>query len=170
MDTWLKTSVWQQFGASIDMLDSVIDACPDHMWSAILWKDPDGEHEYAQFWYRVYHTLMWLDLNLSGVPDEEFTPPPPFKRGPPSTTPYTKAQLQAYLKHCRSKCRATLAALTDEQARRMCRYDWGEVNFFELLLYSMRHVQDHTAQLNLALGQQDIAVNDWITVAEDKPA
>ena len=170
MDITLKTSVWQQFGAAIDMLDSAMGACPDQLWATSLWKDPDGEAEYSQFWYRVYHTLYWLDLYLTGS-KEEFTPPDPFTPGMPEN-PYTKDQLQLYLKHCRRKCQATIEALTDEQARQRCKFDWGEVNFFELQLYNMRHVQEHAAHLNMILGQNDISINDWITTADEmtKPA
>jgi hypothetical protein len=32
----------------------------------------------------------------------------------------------------------------------------------------MRHVQEHAAQLNMMLGQQDIPINDWVTKAGDK--
>jgi DinB superfamily len=167
MDPLIKTAVWQQFGASIDMLADAMRACPDELWSAPLWNDPDGQQAYAQFWYRVYHTLSWLDLYLSGSAEEDFTPPAPFKRGVLPETPYTKDQLRAYLEHGRSKCRSTIEALTDERARQRCKYEWMDLSFFELLLYTMRHVQEHGAQLHMFLGQHDIAVNDWVPIAEN---
>ena len=169
MDTNLKTSIWQQFGASIDMLDSAMSTCPDQLWLSSLWKDPDDEPEYSQFWYRVYHTLFWLDLYLSGS-EEDFAPPAPFIRGVLPKKPYTKDELHVYLEHGRRKCQATIETLTDEKARQLCKFDWGEVGFLELLLYNMRHVQEHAAQLNMWLGQKDISVNDWITKAENKAA
>jgi len=169
MDTTLKSSIWQQFGAAVDMLDSAMSACPDQLWDSSLWKDPDGESEYSQFWYRVYHTLYWLDLYLSGSA-EDFTPPAPFTPGVLPENPYTKDELHIYLEHCRRKCQATIEALTDEKAHQRCKFDWGEVSFFELLLYNMRHVQEHAAQLNMLLGQKDISINDWITTAENKAA
>jgi len=117
MDADLKTSIWQQFGASIAMLDSTMSICPDQFWDSALWKDPDDEPEYSQFWYRVYHTLFWLDLYLSGSSYEDYSPPTPFKRGVLPEKPYTKDQLHGYLEHCRGKCQATIEALTDEKAR-----------------------------------------------------
>lgn len=167
MNTTIKTGIWQQFGASIDMLDYAMRACPDELWTASLWKGPDGEQVYSQFWYRVYHTLFWLDLYLSGSSYEDFTPPAPFTRGVLPEKPYTKGQLRVYLEHGRGKCQATIEALTDEKARQLCKYDWGEVRFFDLLLYNMRHVQEHGAQLNMFLGQHDIAVNDWVPIVEN---
>jgi uncharacterized damage-inducible protein DinB len=60
---------------------------------------------------------------------------------------------------------ATIEALTDETAQRHCRFGWGEVSFAELLLYRMRHVQEHAAQVSLMLGQKGIPVPDYVTMA-----
>lgn len=160
MDAWLKTLLWQQFGAALDMFEDAITLCPDHLWTAQLWQDPD-DAKYGQFWYIAYHTLFWLDLYLTGV-YEGFTPPAPFIRGVLPETPYSKAHICAYLAHGRQKCQATIEALTDEQARQQCTFDWVELSFFELQLYNMRHVQEHGAQLNLLLGQHDVTGMDWV--------
>lgn len=163
MDSWLKTLVWQQFGASIDMFADAIRLCPDHLWTAALWTDTE-DVRYGQFWYIAYHTLSWLDLYLTGT-SEGFLPPAPFIRGKLPETPYTKEQISTYLQHGRSKCQATLAALTDEQAHRRCVFPWFEASFLELQLYNMRHVQEHGSQLNLFLGQQGVTGMDWVSQA-----
>jgi uncharacterized damage-inducible protein DinB len=165
--TW-KTIIWQQFGAAIDMLDNALRACPDELWRDRLWDNPSERPEYSQFWFLVYHTLFWLDLYLSGTA-EGFAPPDRFQRdekdpdGVLPKTPYTKDDLQTYLDYCRKKCQATIEALTDETAQRRCRFGWGEVSFAELLLYNMRHVQEHASQLNLMLGQKAGSAPDWVT-------
>jgi DinB superfamily len=166
MDTMLTTSLWQQFGATIDMLDHAISLCPDQLWTAVLWKDPD-EIEGGQFWFVAYHTLFWLDLYLTGSSDG-FAPPTPFIRGKLPEKPYTKDQIRGYLDQCRRKCQSTLEALTDEKARQRCKFDWLEASFLELQLYNMRHVQEHAAQLNLLLGQHDVSGLDWVTQARTK--
>ncbi len=158
MNTIWRSSLWQQFGAAIDMLDNAVAACPDKLWHVRLWDDADLP-ESAEFWYIVYHTLFWLDLYLSGAV-EGFVPPVPFNldeldpAGLLPERPYTRGELQVYLEHDRRKCRATIEALTDEQAARLCKFPWGELSFAGLLLDSMRHVQEHAAQLNLILGQK----------------
>ena len=160
-----KTIIWQQFGAAIDTLDDVLRACPDDLWRAQLWDNPSERPEYSQFWYLVYDTLFWLDLYLTGA-GEGFTPPAPFtlsemeEDGLPER-PYTKDELQAYLDYCRVKCQATIEALIDEAAQRRCRFRWGEVSFAELLLYNMRHVQEHASQLSLLLGQKGVSAPGW---------
>ncbi|MBL8133604.1 MAG: DinB family protein, partial [Anaerolineae bacterium] len=65
---------------------------------------------------------------------------------------------------------ATIEALTDEKAQQPCTFKWITTNFLELQLYSMRHVQEHTAQLNLLLGQHGVSVVDWVTQARSRTA
>ncbi|MBZ0305975.1 MAG: DinB family protein [Anaerolineae bacterium] len=172
MDTNLKMMIWHQFGAAIDYLAEMVNACPDTLWRAPLWPTPGRKPEFGQFWYVTYHTLFWLDLYLTGA-EEGFLPPPPFALieqdddGPLPDRVYTRDELQSYLRDCRQRCKATIAALTDETAHRRCQFGWGECSFLELLQYTMRHVHGHASQLNMLLGQNGIATRDWIPSAGD---
>jgi len=165
MNTPWKTIIWGQFGAAIGMLENAMRACPDE-----LWRDRSRRPEY---WYIVFHTLFWLDLYLSESA-EGFTPPAPFtldETDPAGVMPervYSKDELQAYLEHCRRKCRVTIAALTDETAgRRFRSFEgssgfWTDVTIGEMLLYNLRHVQHHAAQLNLILRQSVDDAPRWV--------
>lgn len=159
MDTFWRTTIWQQFGAAITALEEAMHACPDDLWS--------DRSQPLEFWYVTYHTLFWLDLYLSGSV-EGFAPPAPFTldeldpAGLLPERPYAKDELQRYLDHCRQKCRAMLETLTDEKARQHCDFAWIEFSFAELLLYNMRHVQEHAAQLNLILGQKTNSAPGWV--------
>jgi hypothetical protein len=170
-----RTIIWQQFGAAIDTLDDMLRACPGELWRERLWDHPSAPPEIAEFWYRVYHALFWLDLYLTGA-EEGFVPPVPFtlieqdEAGPVPERPYTKEELQAYLTHCRRRCQATIETMTDEAALRSCRFGWGEVSFAELLLYNMRHVQEIAAQLSLLLGQKGVSVLDSVPTARTSAA
>ncbi len=145
------------------MLDNALLACPDELWS--------DRSQRLEFWYVVYHTLFWLDLYLSGSV-EGFAPPAPFTleeldpAGLLPERPYAKHELKAYLEHGRQKCRAMLEALTDEKAGQRCGFSWGQVSFAELLLYNMRHVQEHASQLSLILGQTIDSAPGWVTKAK----
>jgi hypothetical protein len=167
------TILWRQFGAAIDMLEQAVRSCPDELWS-----DPARQPEWSDsgivgFWYLVYHTLFWLDYYLS-VSEQGFRPPHPFTldeldpAGLLPERPYTKEELKTYLEHGRQKCRATIAALTDEKSEVVFTFPWGTVTFAELLLYNLRHVQHHTAQLNLILRQRVHAAPGWVAVT-DRP-
>jgi len=171
MDKSWRTIIWHQYGASIDMLENAMHACPDELWSIRLWNDPTNRAELSEFWYVAYHTLFWFDLYLSGAV-EGFTPPAPFKLDeldPAGVIPerqYSREELHSYLRHCRLKCRAVIEALTDAKASQICKFSWGEMSFAELLLDNMRHVQEHVAQLNLILGQKIGSSGRWITKPE----
>jgi hypothetical protein len=174
------TGLWRQFGAAIDMLETALVACPDSLWTERLWRTtppPWFPPQFGEFWYVGFHALVWTDLYLSGVPEEEFAPPAPFARGEIDSVealperPYTKEALRDYLASTRQKCRATLVALTDEQARRPVEYAWTKgqpISYLELQLYNLRHVQEHAAQLSLFLGQQvsPDADLDWVARAK----
>lgn len=163
MNTPWKTMIWQQYGAAIDTLDDTIKLCPDDLWTAVLWDDPECA-EYGQFWFVAYHTLFWIDLYLTGSA-EGFSPPAPYEwRGIPEK-PYTKEQLQTYLAYCRQKCQSTLEGLTEEKANQLCTFKWIEASYAEMQLYCMRHVQEHAAQLSFMLTQHGVTGFDWVTQA-----
>ncbi|HLG63407.1 MAG TPA: hypothetical protein VKY19_15825 [Ktedonosporobacter sp.] len=37
METMVRTVLWQQFGAAIDMLENALLACPASLWRERLW-------------------------------------------------------------------------------------------------------------------------------------
>lgn len=165
MDTFWKNILWQQFGAAIDMLENALVACPEELWS--------DRSRQPELWYVVFHTLFFLDLYLSDSV-EGFVPPMPFTldeldpAGVLPERPYTKDELHTYLEHGRRKCRATIEALTDEKARERRGFEWlADVNRGELLLYNMRHVQHHAAQLNLILRQTTDSAPRWVAKAKN---
>jgi len=176
MDSLWRSVLWLQFGATIDMLENALLACPGTLWNGPLWSDhldPPLPPEAAAFWYITYHTLFWLDLYLTSSL-EGFAPPPPFTldeldpAGKLPERPYTKEELHSYLVLLRQKCRTTIAELSNERAHQQIKFPWRrKPSYLELLLYNMRHVQEHAAQLNLFLGQNAIAgVSGWVPWAK----
>jgi hypothetical protein len=165
--------LWRQFGATIDMFGDVLRDCPDDLWEKRLWEDEPDQWVatgFSAFWYLCYHTLFWLDLYLTGA-EEGFAPPAPFdlvemEAGEVLPRTYTRDELLHYLEYCRQRCHETIDALSTEQAYRLCRFPWGELPFGELLLYNLRHVQEHAAQLRMFLGQHAGRSTGWISQAE----
>jgi uncharacterized damage-inducible protein DinB len=152
--------LWRQFAVAIDSFGDALRTCPDDLWEQQLWQDESDQWVaagFASYWYLCYHTLFWLDLYLTGA-EEGFHPPAPFdlvemQANEELPRTYTRTELLGYLELCRQRCQETIMSLTVEQAYRTCSFAWGEVPFAELLLYTMRHVQEHAAQLHLFLGQ-----------------
>jgi hypothetical protein len=160
MDNYLKELIWRQFGASIDMLENAILACPERIWG--------DRSRRPEFWYLVFHTLFFLDLYLSEK-EEGFTPPEPFgleELDPAGVLPprvYSKDELITYLRHGRNKCRLLIEGLTEQRARESRDGLRRGFTLLELLLYNMRHVQHHAAQLNLLLRQTIDSAPRWVS-------
>jgi DinB family protein len=166
MESLWRTLLWQQFGAAIDMLDDALAACPDGLWRQAVWHDPSIPARRAEFWYVAYHALFWLDLYFFGA-EEGFAPPAPFALveqddavSPLPDRTYSRDELRGYLASLRQKCRTIIETMTDERARQPVNFGWmraGEVvSYAELQVYSMRHIQEHAAQLSVLLGQHGV--------------
>jgi hypothetical protein len=157
MDLSLKTILWDQFGAAIDMLENAIIACPENLWNTS-----------TKFWYNAYHCLFFLDYYLSDNPDS-FMPPAPFTLSefdPSGIMPeevYTKEVLLKYLAFCRNKCHIKLANITQEGLEERFINSRRNYNVLEILIYNMRHVQHHAAQLNLLLRQEIDSAPAWVS-------
>ncbi len=162
MDSDWRAVLWSQFGAAIDMLERDIRACPDEVWR--------GTETTLGAWTIAHHALFWLDLYLSGAV-EGFAPPAPFgleELDPAGRLParaYSKNELLTYLEHGREKCRRTIQALTASGAAGRHAFRWGEVTFAELLLYTMRHVQDHAGELSSIIGTATGSGPGWVSRA-----
>ena len=160
MDGFWKEILRRQLGASIDMLENAIRACPDDVWCDYTKKPEWVANDIVGFWYLVYHTLFFLDFYLTDSL-EDFEPPAPFNRdeldpaGLLPDQPFSKDVLLGYLDHCRRKCNAAIEALTEEKARQPDRTRPEQnLTVAERHLCNMRHVQHHAAQLNLVLRQK----------------
>ena len=175
LDTSWNAALWQQFGAAMDMLDNALVACPDSLWRERLWSEPrdDPQPPFGEFWFIAYHTLYWLDLYLSSIAESSSTvtppsPPSPFPApsldadaGTPTERSYTKDELRVYLAYMRQKCQSSIAMVLGERARYPYEFPWERgqgrpISYMELMLYTMRHTQEHAAQLSLFLGQHGV--------------
>lgn len=176
METTWKAIIWNQFGAAIDMLENSVHACPDNVWGDFSKKPEWEKNDVVGFWYLVYHTLFFLDYYLSEKVESEqdFAPPAPFSLSefdPEGVLPdrvYTKEELLSYLDHCRKKFRRLMAGLTEERAHRPSGIPRRDMTVAELLMYNMRHVQHHSAQLNLILRQTIDSAPKWVSKTKVK--
>jgi hypothetical protein len=156
MQTEISKSIKNQFGASIDMLENDILACPEKHW----------ETE-AKFWYNAFHCLFFLDYYLCLEPSQ-FAPPLPFTESEfedrmPERV-YSKNELLDYLKYSRERFHELFSDLTEEKLQSRWINSSGSMDYsvFEILLYNMRHVQHHAAQLNLLLRQSVSEAPEWV--------
>ena len=158
--TSIKDAIWNQLGASIDMLENAINMCPDEHWDTAL-----------NFWYTSYHCIFWTDYYLTTEPNK-FEPPTPFTfsefdpSGKKPDRTYTKAELLAYLEHCRQKANQLIIGLTAEKLNDRWVNDYKNFSLLEILFYNVRHIQHHSAQLNLLLRQTINNAPTWVSQAK----
>jgi len=153
----LKEAIWNQFGAGLDMLENALNKCPEQLWDYEL-----------DFWYIAYHCLFWTDYYLTLEPNN-FQPPIPFtfsEFDPSGRKPdriYTKQELLNYLEHSRTKAKRLIEDLTLDKLNSRWINDYKNYSLLEILLYNLRHIQHHTAQLNLLLRQSNIEAPNWVS-------
>lgn len=160
--TSINESIWTQFGASLAMLENAIIMCPDEHWDTAL-----------DFWYNAYHCTFWTDYYLSTEP-ATFEPPFPFTlsefdptgKKPDST--YTKAEVLGYLEHCRQKAYKLISGLTTDSLNNRWINEYKNYTLLEMLLYNMRHIQHHAAQLNMTLRQAINNAPRWVGQAKNE--
>ncbi len=162
-----KDIIWRQFGAAIETLENALRACPDELWHARVYHESTSPPTFGEFWYIGYHAIFWIDYYCSDSA-EEFRPPAPFTTSElqmdevPPVREYTRQELITYLDYARNKCHAKIEALADENEPQRVRPNWRVKTVGELLLYTMRHTQEHAAELNLLLGQKTGSSPGWV--------
>ncbi len=158
--TSITDAIWSQFGASLDMLENAINMCPEEHWETAL-----------DFWYLSYHCLFWTDYYLS-TESAQFEPPKPFSfsefdpSGMKPERTYTKTEVLDYLDYCRQKAIRLFKELTVNQMSDPWINSSKNYTLVEILLYNMRHIQHHSAQLNLLLRQTINNAPNWVSQAK----
>ncbi|WP_194777914.1 DinB family protein [Pararhodonellum marinum] len=171
MDESTKAIVWNQFGASIDMLINVVSNCPVNYLE-----------QNRRFYYIAFHSAIFLDYYLT-IPPKDFKPILDFTHKDEKDKPkeaiddlipkkiYNKQEIVEYLRQSREKCKQLIYSLTYENQNKRFK-EGNEPNdmdypVLEILLYNMRHTQHHTAQLNMLLRQDIDKHLEWSFRAGD---
>jgi DinB superfamily len=171
MDNSIKEILWNQFGASIDMLTNAISNCPDDYFTT-----------HRRFYYIAFHSAIFLDY-YSTIPPSDFSPLLSFTQKEGKNRPkeaiddlipdkiYSKQEIVEYLTQSREKCKQIIAGLTDEKLKERFK-EGDEPNdmdypILEILLYNLRHTQHHAAQLNMLLRQDIDKHIEWSFRAGD---
>ncbi|RZJ49608.1 MAG: DinB family protein [Flavobacterium sp.] len=171
MDHSIKEILWNQLGASIDMLLNVISSCLD-----------DYFLTNKRFYFIAFHSTIFLDY-YSTISPQDFSPLLSFTQKELSERPkeaigdlipdeiYSKEEILKYLKQIREKCKRIIFSLTaDELNKRFKEGDQPDdmdYPILEILLYNMRHTQHHAAQLNMLLRQDLDKHIEWSFRAGD---
>ncbi|MBO9660881.1 MAG: DinB family protein [Chitinophagaceae bacterium] len=166
----IKEFLWAQFGAAIDMVKNAIALWPEEAWESD-----------RRFFYNAYHTVVLLEYYLSD-PSKKFNATLPFTIEEDHNAPadligdmvpdeiYSKSRVLAYVDQLREKCKSHISSLSDRNIASRWVEKYGDMDYarLEILLYNMRHVQHHAAQLNILLRQKINKSPKWVFRAEDK--
>ena len=174
MTEHLGKTLWNQFGASIDMLKNIIEMWPHQYWNSN-----------SKVYYLSYHTLLFLDYYLT-IPPISYKAPMSFTMTSPDKIPpdamddllpdrvYTKNEMLDCLRSCHQKCKAVIFSLTEESLEQKWIDQPDDIagtstlkySVLEILLYNLKHVQHHAGQLNLLLRQETGEAANWVANAE----
>ncbi|MBS1557014.1 MAG: DinB family protein [Bacteroidetes bacterium] len=142
------------------MLENAINMCPDEHWDTS-----------TKFWHTAYHCIFWTDYYLSNDPSK-FEPPKPFSfsefdpTGKKVDRTYSKTEVLGYLEYCRQKAIRLISGLTVEKLNDRWINDYKNFSQLEILFYNVRHIQHHSAQLNLLLRQTINKAPTWVSQAK----
>jgi hypothetical protein len=161
----IKEIIWNQFGATVDMLINVVSNCPENYFE-----------QNPRFYYIAFHCTIFLDYYLT-IPPGDFIPLLDFTQEAEKEKPieaidelipnkvYSKQEVVDYLKKSREKCRQLIDSLTEESFNQRFKEgdDLNDMNYpiLEILLYNLRHTQHHVAQLNMLLRQDIDKHMEW---------
>ena len=153
-----------QYYATLAMLKQAISVCPADLW--------DDHQDRNRFWHLSYHALFYTHLYLS-TSDDKFVawdnhredyqflglkPWPPHDL-PQIGEPYTPEETLAYLDFCWKYVDAQLTELNLEAPSG---FSWQPFNKFELQIYNIRHLQQHTGELMERLGSRAQIDVNWV--------
>ncbi len=159
------TSIISQYQAALEMLKQTIARCPDSIWDS-----PDDK---TKFWHIAYHTLFYTHLYLQESA-LAFTPwsehrqeyqymgrvPWPPHAQPRIAEPYDKDSLLEYLAFVQQEVMTKVAHAVLEAPSG---FDWLPFSKFELQLYTIRHLQQHTGELMERVGSRAGIEIDWVS-------
>ena len=163
----IKQVIQSQYFATLAMLEQAVVKCPQTVWAA-----PDDKNK---FWHIAYHALFYTHLYLQDT-EKDFRPwekgrdeyqfmgtvPWPPHNLPKIGEPYTREEVLAYLAFVRKQVQECVPALNLETSSG---FEWLPFGKLELQFYTIRHLQQHTAELYERLGTRAGIDLDWIGTA-----
>lgn len=148
-----RDAIISQYHAALEMLKQAIVACPEPLWH--------NAGDRSTFWEVAYHALFFTHLYLQES-EQAFQPWPNHRaeymgEGERPAAPPSQALVLDYLAFCqRQAAERTADAALDAPSG----FHWLPFSKFELQLYTIRHIQQHTGELMQRLG--DAVAVDWI--------
>ena len=165
-DTRLVAAAREQFFSCYQMLETLVDICPDEVWFRRYGDVP--------FWYQVYHVAYFVDywFREDGATSPTlcmtFNPriPPEFEHDVPPDVSISRAEMREYLRRIRAKLNAQFAALDDAALARPV-YDGTETyTLLDILFVQSRHLLYNVGYCNGIRRERNLEESDWYSYNE----
>ncbi|MEM8494496.1 MAG: DinB family protein [Planctomycetota bacterium] len=160
----IQDALIAQYEASLRMLNSCIELCPQPRW-----REHVVQMTYDQV---VFHTLFFTDVYLGHTLDEvkqqdfhiryaETFADYEEVGGGLQQAHYDKPFVVEYLEHCRDKAKRVLAEETEADLNAQPGFEWLKFTRLEAHLYNVRHIQHHTGALSILVHGDTKAWIPW---------
>ena len=167
-DSRLVAAAREQFFSCYQMLETLVDICPDEVWFAC--------YDDVPFWYQVYHTIYFVDYwfredyAAADFLVMRFDPriPPEFEWDIPAGVSLSRAQMQEYLARIREKLNRIFSALSDESLRRQVLPEQENMTLLDVIFTQARHVMYNIGYCNGILRAHDLPESDWYAYNESE--
>ena len=155
-----------QLFSCYQMLETLVDVCPDEIWQGVYGEVP--------FWYQVYHTAYFVDYWLregragGGFPCARFDPriPPEFEWVLEADVLLSRETMRVYLRLIRQKLNRIFASLTDCDLSCPAFELEPEVTLLDAIFSQARHIMYNVGYCNGILRAHDLAESDWYAYNE----
>jgi hypothetical protein len=155
-----------QFFSCYQMLETLVELCPNDVWSESFSGVP--------FWYQVYHTAYFVDYWLredseeATFPAMRFDPriPPEFEWDVPDDTFISRDSMREYLRLIRDKVERVFAKMTEAELICPALPSEPQVTRLDAIFSQTRHVMYNLGYCNGILRARDLAEADWIAYNE----
>ena len=166
MQNLLIAAAKGQLFSSYQMLETLVDVCPDEIWQGVYGEVP--------FWYQVYHTAYFVDYWLredragAGFPCVRFDPriPPEFEWIPQEDVSISRETMRVYLLLIRQKLHRIFATLADNDLSRPAFDGEPEVTLLDAIFSQARHIMYNVGYCNGILRAHDLPESDWYAYNE----
>ena len=155
-----------QFFSCYQMLETLVEICPDEVWL--------GRYNGIPFWYQVYHTVYFVDYWLredsvgADFPSMPLDPriPPEFEHDVPEDVVIFREEMQTYLHLIREKLTRLFTHLADSGLSRPAFAQEPNVTLLDAIFSQTRHVMYNLGYCNGILRQQGLEEADWFAYNE----
>jgi len=155
-----------QFFSSYQMLEALVEVCPDDVWY--------GVYNEVPFWYQVYHTVYFVDYwfrmdqDGAGFPSMPLDAriPPEFELEVPAGISISRESMRAYLRLIREKLTQIFASIKESDLSHPAFSQEPEVTLLDAIFSQTRHIMYNIGYCNGILRGRNLPEADWYAYNE----